>query len=149
MQPRPVAPAAGLCGECTARFSIVRCEPCLLVHNRAAAAAHWTNLFLTAALVAIGLAFYALVLPPQMRLGSQAPVLVLLFPSVFWGWKFLGERQQAILLLSPPVWLVLLIVRLTLSALVGLIVAPWRVFVAIREIVTIRRTSRAIAARTI
>lgn len=100
-----------LCRACTARFTVVKCEPCLVSQNKTVARRHWTNLAITVVLYAAGVFFYRS-FGSATRVGvERVAMMAIVFPSVFWGWKFLSEHTPRSMLVLPiPAWLVLLTV---------------------------------------
>src|SRR5262245_24974782 len=103
-----------LCADCTARFTIVACEGCLLAHNRKVATAHWTRLVVTVVLFVGGVFFHRSM--PVPHTPEQVLTMAVFFPSVFWGWMFLSEHTPRTFLVLPiPAWLI----AITFKALVA------------------------------
>jgi hypothetical protein len=144
----------GLCAPCTARFTLVLCEACLLQHNQALARNHVKRLALSVALYVAGVTLFCVALrgaPVSTAQAGQAIVIgALLFPVAYWGWQFLSRKlPQAILIMPIPFWVVFGGVRLLLATAIGLIAAPLGITASIRELVRIRRTARDVELRLI
>jgi hypothetical protein len=138
-----------LCVSCTARFSRILCEPCLLRSNEDLARGHRKRLLVT---VVLGVAGVVLFSGPMRRMpAGVAPQTVaillasLVLPMAYWGWLALTRHLPRVLLIMPiPFWLVFGVVRVLLSVVVGLFAAPWGIRSSIQELAKIRTTARAV-----
>lgn len=140
-----------LCRSCTRRFSIVRCEPCLRTHNKDVLRGHVATLATVAALYALN----ATVLFKEGGPAHGASTLQDIvagalaacgLPCMYFGWRFLGRHTPRTFLVLPLAgWFAFFAVRLILSAVVGILVAPFEVFRCVREVIRIRRTTAWLA----
>lgn len=178
----------GLCSPCSARFTMLRCQPCILSgNNTAVRKAYWT-IAVTVLLLVIGFtlgfsmvyhsATHPFVLvthplitrqnhskptskssPVQTQPANQqlpAPNLStfqraliagiqigIIFICEYWGFKAMSERRGSHILIGTPLfWFMYFIFRLLFGVFVGMIVAPLRLYNAVRDIVVAKKTMR-------
>lgn len=128
----------GLCVHCSTRFDTTLCEQCLLGHNKAVVDDTWTDLLMTVILF-LGITwFFHKPQATHLPLINSA-TLGIMFAFMYWGWKFLSNLFPLVWIGSGLVWLILTIVKFIAAYFVGLIVGPFQIIKAVRQI---RATSR-------
>ena len=134
----------GLCAHCSTRFDTTLCEQCLLSHNKAVADDTYTDLLMTVILF-LGLTwFFHKPQATHLPLVNSA-MLGLIFSFMYYGWKFLTNLFPTVWIGSGLVWLILTIVKFIAAYFVGLIVGPFQIIKALRQIHATSRTRRHIA----
>jgi hypothetical protein len=133
----------GLCAHCTSRFDTTLCEQCLLNHNKALANDTWTDLLMTVMLF-LGITwFFHKPQATHLPLVNSA-MLGLIFSFTYYGWKFLTNLFPTVWIGSSLVWLILTTVKLFTAYFIGLVVGPFQIIKAVRQIYTTNRIRRQI-----
>lgn len=134
----------GLCVDCTSRFNMVLCEPCLLAHNARLSRQMYLGLALTVVIFVVATYFFSSGAGASLKVGSAA-FTGLLFAFTYWGWRFLGNR------FSPPMvggvfaWLMYLALKFIAAYFIGLIVGPYQIFKHFRDLYRTRSVKQQIA----
>lgn len=134
----------GLCTRCSARFDTTLCEQCLLNYNKAVSDDTYAELLMMVFL-SLGITWF-FHKPQATHLPLvNAAMLGLIFSFAYYGWKFLTNHFPTVWIGSGIVWLILTIVKLFTAFIVGLIVGPFQIVKAIRQIRASSRVRRQIA----
>lgn len=132
----------GLCHGCSGRFNLVFCEGCLLKNNNEYRKQTLKGLLLSGAIFLVAAYF----LHGQIKDYQPSTLLTILitsyiFASVPWGWSFLSRITPQVFLMMPIIgWAVFFVVKLYLSLFVGMFIAPYKIFRAIKDLKEVRET---------
>ena len=136
----------GLCVECSSRFDMMLCEPCLLAHNKSVAQEMYTGLAITATIL-LGFAFF--MGTRETSTGESLGVINALLPGLFlafsyWGWKFLSDHLPFLTMATGTVWLIYFMFKFFLAYFIGLIVGPYQIYKMFKEINSVKKTKKQI-----
>lgn len=140
----------GLCDGCSRRFTIQRCESCLLAHNRSVATNAYTQIFITA-LILIGATYILGSLKGSHgeSIGySRAWTFGLYFAFIYWGWKYLGNHPRWTIVGTGTFfflyWIFHFIFKLIISGFISMIVGPYQIFKMVKELNVVNKTKKQI-----
>jgi hypothetical protein len=74
----------------------------------------------------------------------NSAMLGLIFSFTYYGWKFLTNLFPTVWIGSSLVWLILTTVKLFTAYFIGLVVGPFQIIKAVRQIYTTNRIRRQI-----
>ena len=137
----------GLCVECSSRFDIMLCEPCLLTHNSQVSRQMYVGLALTAAIFIVTTYFLGsqTTAKGQSMGYSTAAFAGLLLAFTYWGWRFLSDYFPRLTQGTGWVWLVYFVLKFVAAYFIGFIVGPYQIFKHFREIYRARNVKQQIA----
>lgn len=123
----------GLCQECATRWDPPICDSCQNRRGNAELASLNREVMLYAGLSIVGIVFGFVMASSMKELGAGVIVLIftygITFPMYAAGWKWLNHLTDRFTLLATPmVWIIYLFVKLMLSAVVGMIALPYRLY---------------------
>ena len=134
----------GLCVDCSSRFNLILCEPCLLKHNNLVSRKMYLGLTLTAVIfVAATYFFGSVVLGKGKSMGYGSAAFVgLMLAFTYWGWRFLSDHFPRLTGGTGGVWLVYLMLKFMAAYFIGIIVGPYQIFKHFREIYRARHVKQ-------
>ena len=131
----------GLCSSCTSTFNPPLCINCVEIRANQEKGVYFRNLVLMIGLFIGGMIY---------NLPSSGSFFNALFPSYIiasipWGWSFLSRITPNMFLFMPLIgWVIYLIFKLTLSALVGVFVTPFKVYETIMGLKRISNITKGV-----
>ena len=153
----------GLCTPCSSRFTLLRCQPCILQNNAAVARKTYASLAATALIFIVTFVFVGNIgsmgMPPPSshalrhmhnvqtaNPGIAAQIMVgLLMAFTYWGYKFLSARMPRVVIGTPFVWFFYFMLKFVLAYFIGVFVGPYQIYKSIRELRIVQRTKGQIA----
>lgn len=134
----------GLCTECAAEFGQPACARCVMAHNKGVIRSFTFKLVLMVVLCAssLGLAWPLLEAKYLALLGATSAFAP-------WGWDFMRRIGviRDVEYVSPVVQLSSILLQLLGAMALGLVVGPYQLYKAAREIRIARDTNRNLEAR--
>lgn len=131
----------GLCAACAAEFGQPVCAPCVMAHNKGVIRSFTFKLAMMVVLCAasLGLAWGLLEAKYLALLGATSAFAP-------WGWEFMRRLGLArdVEYVSPVVQLSNILLQLLGAMLLGLVVGPYQLYKAAKEIRTARSTNHHI-----
>lgn len=120
-----------LCAPCMNRFNPPVCEPCLLAYNASVSRRLYIDLGVTAAIFMVT----ALLIAYNVQTNRVGGIVIgLMLAGAHWGWQFLSRVPMPVILTTGVGLMIYLLLKFSLSVLVGFVVAPWQIFRRIKEI---------------
>ncbi len=124
----------GLCSPCSARFTLLRCQHCIIEGDKAVAQKTRTALAVTAIIfLAVFFLVGNLTTPhsqgPELRMRA---VVALYVSFTYWGYKFLSAHMPRLFIASPMVWFFYFMLKFVLACLFGFLLGPFQLYKSVR-----------------
>lgn len=137
----------GLCVDCSSRFNLILCEPCLLKHNSLVSRQMYLGLAFTVVIFVAATYFFGSVTSGTGKsMGySNAAFVGLMLAFTYWGWRFLSDYFPRLTGGSGGMWLVYLLLKFMAAYFIGVIVGPYQLFKHFYALHVARGTKKKIA----